>query len=687
MFTTRSSRVRYTVKISAIVCIFLITGSMASAASPIFTNPITFSSGHTGILDLLMVARSERITGLANNPTGWVYDICLRPKNGRNKCLSQPGVTNLYGGARLKLQKGDTLKIRLVNQLPLITDSKHASEPGHTYLALNPTNIHTHGMFVSPHRPSKKDPTYGDNIFVLTFNSANGKVKPDSHIHTDVRYDFTDYSIKIPKSHPSGLFWFHPHAHGISGNQLSAGMSGIITVGEVQDYVTIPDSPNPTTNYMLIKDAQILADGTLQDQTDPDFCAPNSSSGDKPRRGFCAGQDNSSTGGENYAGGNWFFTINGQQYPIVPVANQSIFSITNGSASRSYNLKLWDKTHSCKMLFQILSTDGIAVHVPSESIPKKSDHNKDKGSKFTPLPCPEDLFPAHKGAPPMCTDTLLMMPSSRTEILVTYRDCTISGKNKLQPAPADAFAIFKTSSYNTGPIGDFWPSVDLAKVTFTGKGKPALVHSQPKMMENPAKIAHDLLKENKAVGSDPKCHSLPPGHMRRIYFAAPTTNLDAFGLAYEEIDKDGNIVGPPATDVAQFDPQKPSICLPLGPENTPTKERWQLVNLTLEDHNFHLHQVKFHLLRLDDISGEYVPYSKRLMIDNVPLAHASGTCGNNPPDDNSNPISDFHNGLCKPKIVTVEVPFAVAGDFVYHCHILEHEDGGMMARISVKSTS
>jgi len=30
-----------------------------------------------------------------------------------------------------------------------------------------------------------------------------------------------------------------------------------------------------------------------------------------------------------------------------------------------------------------------------------------------------------------------------------------------------------------------------------------------------------------------------------------------------------------------------------------------------------------------------------------------------------------------------DIPFAELGEFVYHCHILEHEDGGMMARIQV----
>jgi FtsP/CotA-like multicopper oxidase with cupredoxin domain len=37
--------------------------------------------------------------------------------------------------------------------------------------------------------------------------------------------------------------------------------------------------------------------------------------------------------------------------------------------------------------------------------------------------------------------------------------------------------------------------------------------------------------------------------------------------------------------------------------------------------------------------------------------------------------------------VRVEIPFAIAGDFVYHCHILEHEDGGMMATIHVAGST
>lgn len=170
-----------------------------------------------GVLDILMVARAAPITTFPSfNATGWVYDICERPKHGADAC---PATTeNLYAGVRLQLSQGDLLKIRLVNCLPPILDSDHATEPGHAFLALNPINVHTHGMLVSPHFPTPSNPTYGDNVFVMTLNPDNGPMPEGSHAHSDVRFGHTDYTIPIPGGHPSGLFWFHPHVHGIALN-------------------------------------------------------------------------------------------------------------------------------------------------------------------------------------------------------------------------------------------------------------------------------------------------------------------------------------------------------------------------------------------------------------------------------------------------------------------------------------
>ena len=661
--------------------------------------PLTLSSDN-GVLDILLVAKAAPIRTLPSTPTGWIYEICRRPPNNATSCPQAPSGPNYYGGTLLHLEKGDTLKVHLVNQLPRVLDSKHAQEPGEEFLALNPTNIHTHGMLVSPHYPSASDPTYGDNVFVLTFNSANGHPTSSPHMHADVRYDFTDYSIKLPANHPSGLFWFHPHAHGLALNQVTAGMGGIITVGSLADYVCkragcAGFASTIGVHHIILKDTQILPSGGLQDQEDPNFCSPTPMPGEGPRQGSCAGQDNSAGGGKDYTAGKWFFTLNGQPYPTIPIHTGSgeIWRITNVSGSATYDLNLWNPSQKRNMMVQILSVDGVSVS-PTAGM-SQSQIAQIGGAKFVPTRCPgivrkseDESEDEDNNASPVCTRRLHMMPSSRIEVWVAWRDAN----DALASPQAGANAVFRTAGYQTGPSGDSWPSVDLARVEFRGSragGDPKAlkIKGEANDMAEPVRLSDDVRPANQAVAPDPTCKALPPGHLRRIFYAVPTTNLSAFGLAYEEVDEHGQVVGPAATDVTPFDPMYPTICVPLGPGNSPTKERWQLVNLATEDHNFHLHQVKFRVLTKDEVAGTVVPnrvFGRGVMLDNIPLAHANGTCGNNPPDDPSNPIADWRTGACQVTPITVEIPFTIAGDFVYHCHILEHEDGGMMARIRVR---
>ena len=672
--------------VSPCVNFLMLTGALTLGGSALqaadLQEPITLAS-QNGVLDLLMIVKAAPLSTIPGSPTGWVYDICRRSQGNVNACPHTGGSPNLYGGTLFQLKQGDTLKFRLVNQLPAITDSKHATEPGLEYLALNPTNIHTHGMLVAPRPATEDNPTYGDYVFVLTFNKTNGTVSASPHLHADVRYDYTDYSIQVPKSHPSGLFWFHPHAHGVALNQVSAGLAGIITVGNVTDYATIGQAG---IRHMILKDTQILKSGQLLDQEDPAFCNPTPAPGESPRLGSCPGVDNTASGGSDRSGGNWFFTVNGQQYSKVTVNGAGeIWRITNASGSRSYDLNLWNGAQNRKMLFQVVSIDGVAIDPPAGASP--SQISPVAGAKFMPVVCP-GASAQTSGSQAVCTSRVIMMPSSRVEVFVSYRDAN----GNMAASPTGASAVFRTSDYNTGPTGDSWPAVDLASVAFVGPSpaisKAIQVRGEAGKMAAPVALSGDMHGYNAAAETDPSCKALPPGHMRRIYFAVPTTNLSGFGLAYEEIDQHGQVVGTPATDATPFDPMKPTICLPLGPDNSPAVERWQLVNLAGEDHNFHPHQVKFRILGPDEISGAVVPsqvMGKGVALDNAPLQHAVGVCGNNPPDDPTNPITDFRKGLCHPNIVTVEIPFTIAGDFVYHCHILEHEDGGMMARIRVRS--
>src|SRR3974390_697363 len=108
------------------------------------------------------------------HPTGWVFQICKRPASGLS-CPPGSSSVSPYGGTRLALQPGDTLKIRFVNRLPKVDANKlsHAADPGEGNIPLNPTNVHTHGV-LTPARPAtRNDPTFGDFVYVSVFNSAN----------------------------------------------------------------------------------------------------------------------------------------------------------------------------------------------------------------------------------------------------------------------------------------------------------------------------------------------------------------------------------------------------------------------------------------------------------------------------------------------------------------------------------
>lgn len=620
------------------------------------------------VLDILMVARAAPITTFGDfKPDGWVFDVCARPADNSDSCPDTG--SNLYGGARLQVQPGDTLKVHLVNKLPKVTDSEWATIPQHGYLALNPVNLHTHGLLVSPRAPTVDDPTYGDNIFVLALNPDNGPFPAGSMAHADVRVGFTDYKIHIPASHPPGLYWFHPHIHGISVNQISAGMSGVITIGKVSDYVSAADSL--PIRHIMLKDTQVRADGTLQDEQAALFCAPAHLKGEPAWKGSCPGVDDA-------AGGRWFFTLNGQPYPTATVAaGGEIWRLTQASASVAYDLAFRVPSESRDMIVQVLAVDGVAVRLPKGY--KGAGLASVGGAKFDPTPCPAG--PDGKvDTQALCVARLLMLPSSRIELYVAYRDA-----NGQLADPTGKAVVLRTRGRVTGPTGDSWPAIDLAEVAFKAAGSAPhaartvlTVAGDAHALRNPVAIAHELGLENVSADSAGKdCQPLAPGHRRRIFFniikGAPNEG-QPFGLGYEETDANGVPVPGTFVDVASFNPERPTICVQLGVDGAPVHETWELVNISGEDHNFHVHQVKFSLATRDAISGNIVP-DDGVLHDNVPVRHADGTCIS---------VAKWRRHKCLAHPVLVDIPFAIAGDYVYHCHILEHEDGGMMAVIRVR---
>jgi hypothetical protein len=102
--------------------------------------------------------------------------------------------------------------------------------------------------------------------------------------------------------------------------------------------------------------------------------------------------------------------------------------------------------------------------------------------------------------------------------------------------------------------------------------------------------------------------------------------------------------------------QQPNIVVHAG-----TVEDWTVENRAGEDHVFHIHQLHFQVMAID---GQ--PVNDPALRDTYDIPYWSGT----------GPYPS----------ITVRMDFSdpnIVGTFVYHCHILEHEDGGMMGEIRV----
>jgi FtsP/CotA-like multicopper oxidase with cupredoxin domain len=108
---------------------------------------------------------------------------------------------------------------------------------------------------------------------------------------------------------------------------------------------------------------------------------------------------------------------------------------------------------------------------------------------------------------------------------------------------------------------------------------------------------------------------------------------------------------------------RPAITVRAG-----TTEEWTIENWTNELHAFHIHQVHFRVLEID---GEKLVDPPLLDVVNVPYATATGY--------------QSKEGPIRPGRVRIKLTFPaqLVGDIPFHCHLVDHEDNGMMAVLRV----
>lgn len=111
-----------------------------------------------------------------------------------------------YVAPEIQAYPGQTIRITLNNDLP--HDATCVSQGGsaNTPHCFNGTNLHSHGLWVSPSGNS-------DNVMTQILPGVSFQ-----------------YEYNIPATHPAGTFWYHPHQHGSTALQVSSGMGGALIV-------------------------------------------------------------------------------------------------------------------------------------------------------------------------------------------------------------------------------------------------------------------------------------------------------------------------------------------------------------------------------------------------------------------------------------------------------------------------
>jgi FtsP/CotA-like multicopper oxidase with cupredoxin domain len=207
--------------------------------------------------------------------------------------------------------------------------------------------------------------------------------------------------------------------------------------------------------------------------------------------------------------------------------------------------------------------------------------------------------------------------------------------------PAGAGGLLVTRTVDTGPGGENDPNRALATISASEDAPEtrSRLNSRPQPLPAPRM---------------PWLGDVIPVRTRRLYFSEKLldpNNPNSATAFYITVD---------GRKPAPFDPQSgsPDIVAKQG-----TVEDWIIENRSNELHVFHIHQLHFLLL---DYLGK--PVNEPFLRDTVNVPYNTGK------------VLEYPS-------VALRMDFRdpnTVGTFVYHCHLLEHEDGGMMGLIRVE---
>jgi L-ascorbate oxidase len=551
-----------------------------------------------------------------------------------------------YVAPTIEIKPGDTVRISLNNQLP--KDSSCLDQMDNiaqvdTPHCFNGTNLHSHGLWVSP-----------------TGNSDNVLLS----INPGVSFQ---YEYNVPPDHPSGTFWYHPHRHGSTALQVSSGMAGALIVRG--DRLPSKSAHGDIDTLLKNSDGSAFKERILVLQQIQYYC-PNSANPPWD----CTNDTGVIESYNNFGPGTWAqsgrrTSINGLILPIF-------------DKTKVGEIERWRMIHAGVRDTISLEFRKLTDKAPSINTLKTADADPYIEENCTGAPIPYHVI-ADDGltrAAAWQTKLTTLQPGYRSDALVVFPEagsyCVIDAS-----APAAGSVSRKLENRQLLGVVKVNPgtnNIDDIHSYLTEQLVAAAERTMPNSIQ--AKVVSDLkdgLKLSLFTPHPDIQDGEVTGKQELAFFIDVSTQNPKFEVS--------NAIGT-NFDPNPYDPKRIDRTLTLN-----GIDEWTLQSYFVS-HPFHIHVNPFQIVKILDPNGK-----------DVSLPDAKDDAGGEPLDPQYPGIKGVWKDtlwikslvLTPPdpgKLPSPEEIYTIVlrtryqryiGEFVLHCHILDHEDQGMMQNVSV----
>lgn len=602
------------------------TAAALEAVAPAGPGPLE----HEARFDLDVVYRDGAIW----NPATQSLDrVKLRSYRGTGVPPDAPFV-----GPVIDILPGETVRMTLHNKLPFdpscINNGNNLNVP-HCF---NGTNLHTHGLWVNPAGNS-------DNVLL----SVNPGVS-------------FEYEYNIPADHPAGTFWYHTHRHGSTALQVSSGMAGALIVrgtrlpgpgvrGDLDTLLRV-NGKTIAERVLVLQQIQYAcrdAQGNIKVNPDGSYrCEPRDVGGVE--------------GYDQFGPGSWpqsgrFTTINGEVMPEMAHVQAGV-------------VERWRLVHAGvrdSIRFQIRR---LRQGSPSTAALRAGDVEAFIAANCIGPPLPYHVVAADglTTARALRRSEVTLQPGYRYDALVMFPDlgdyCVL---DEAAPPPAN--------------VGQTAASRRLLATVVVDGGTPV----------------RDVTQRLTAALIEMATATMPPSMVGAVV-ADLKDGLKLTSFVPHRDIADREVTGKQSLVFNIDVRQTPVVFEVNGKSYAPdqinrTLRLWDVDEWTLQSqfvsHPFHIHVNPFQIVRVLDPAGKDV--SADGAIDNYGLKPGE------PPDTQYagsrgmwkdtlwvKSVSTDGGKTYKPYTIVVRTRYErYIGDFVLHCHILDHEDQGMMQNVRI----